>query len=559
MMKHLEESKVEESLVKKNSERKIVEKHSPTTPRLFLGKRTPDMPRRSKNSPRLLKASQQSLRSRKSESGILKNKESLSVDGTQRRAKSMEEISNNNACLSYNSGSDSDCCFDDFSLGKDVKVSADLRKRKPSIDNSCKNTDFNGNSCTDAEISRKSVKSKNSNPVLEIVDVGDSESSENNVPFAEPYVKSSGTTVKELIPLVKVTEPCTAQTLLEKSSEQQVKNPSPFEVSQDHENKLKNDGQDRSTKNEGRNRKSSGNMSHLERTGSKEKIGKGKQDKILKEDEGLKEADKKTEISKDQADKKLKKTEEEKKKKGLKVDKKLDGEKQEESVEKQSGVGQERKVEMNKSNDLKEKGTKSQDYKNEEKSQDVGRRGIRDDRTDVKDDQNVQLGSQNSQEEKTLKNAKDSSAETVDSEKSWKQTNDHKKSPFKELAKDKQKAQQDSENEIKSQKGKGTQDHEGLKVESQLDVMDNRSEKQDSEKDLSGTTDGSRVNPMDNTLGANQGSQGNLMDNTNQGQNSPEEISDTQPEGNTRTRFHGIRLEPLPNNVNKLTPPASNI
>ena len=562
MMKHLEESKTEESLVKKHSERKIVEKHSPTTPRLFLGKRTPDLPGRSKNSPRLLKASQQSLRSRKSESGILKNKESLNVDGSQRRAKSMEEIRNNNACLSYNSGSDSDCCFDDLSLGKDVKVSADLRKRKPSTDNSNKNTDFNGNSCTDAEISRKSVKSKNSNPVLEIVDV------ENNMAFSEPYVKSSGTTAKELIPLVKVTEPVgdTSDASV-KSSERQVKKPLPFEVNQDDENEQKNDEakkdvaqrKDRPTKNEGRNRTSSRNMSHLESTDSKEKIGKGKQDKVLKEDEGKKQADKKTEISKeiDQADKKLKKTIEEKKKKGLKVEKKLDSEEQEKRVEEQSDVRQETETEVNKSNDLEEK-IKCQDN-NKEKLQDVRQRGIRDDRADEKDNQNELLGSQNLQERKPLNNVKEFLAETTDRERSSKQTNDHKKPPFKELVKDKQSARQHSDTEIKSQKGMGTQEGKGLKVESQLDLMDNRSEQQDSEKDLLGTNEGSRVNPMDNTLGVNQGSQRNLMDSHNRGQNSPEEISNSQPEGNARIRFHGMRLEPLPDNVNKLTPPASNI
>ena len=196
---------------------------------------------------------------------------------------------------------------------------------------------------------------------------------------------------------------------------------------------------------------------------------------------------------------------------------------------------------------------------NKEKLQDVRQRGIRDDRADEKDNQNELLGSQNLQERKPLNNVKEFLAETTDRERSSKQTNDHKKPPFKELVKDKQSARQHSDTEIKSQKGMGTQERKGLKVESQLDLMDNRSEQQDSEKDLLGTNEGSRVNPMDNTLGVNQGSQRNLMDSHNRGQNSPEEISNSQPEGNARIRFHGMRLEPLPDNDNKLTPPASNI
>jgi hypothetical protein len=552
MMKHLEESKVEENA-------KPVKKHSPATPRLFLGKSTPDMPRRSKNSPRLSKASQQSLRSRKSESGILKNKGSLSVDGNQRRSKSMDEIRNNSGFLSYNSGSDSDCCFDDLSLGKDVKISPDLRQRKPSADNCCKNTDFNGNSCTDTEISRKSVKSKKSNPVLEIVDVGDSESSEHNGTFPEPYVKSSGLTAKELIPLVKVSEPFVGTSdPLVMTSEQEVKNSLPFEVNQDDKNELKNDGAKRDdVEKEERSSKDDERKVFSSNTASGEKLGKGKQDKtktevlkekngnsdeVPKENEGIKGPEKQTDESlndnkeMDLAGKRLKE-----KKGRLNIEKKekVDGEEKEKRIKGQSNIGEKTESEINRDrqDDVLKKKTENQDRYNKDKLPDEEVTEKRDEKQ--KDDRDIQLGH-------------------------LKQSHAQKKPLLKQPVKDNDRVQQDLKPEIRHQASKRTQKQEGLNVESQVNLMDDKSERKHSHKDLSGSNEGSLVNPMDNTdtLGVNQGSRRNLMDNNNQKEISSKEISDIsgiQDEGNTRTHFHGIRLDPLPENASKLTPPASNI
>ena len=551
MMKHLEESKVDENA-------KSVKKHSPATPRLFLGKSTPDMPRRSKNSPRLSKASQQSLRSRKSESGILKNKGSLSVDGNQRRSKSMDEIRNNNGFLSYNSGSDSDCCFDDLSLGKDVKISPDLRQRKP-VDNSCKNTDFNGNSCTDTEISRKSVKSKKSNPVLEIVDVGDSESSEHNGTFPEPYVKSPGLTAKELIPLVKVSEPFVGTSdPLVMTSEQEVKNSLPFEVNQDDKNELKNDGAKRDdVEKEERSSKDDERKVFSSNTASGEKLGKGKQDKtkteVLKEknensdkvpkkNEGIKRPEKQTDESLNdnkEMDQVGKRQKEKKGRLDIEKKEKVDGEEKEKCIKGQSNIGEKTGSEMNRDrqDDVLKKKTENQDRYNKDKLPDEEITEKRDEKQ--KDDRDIELGH-------------------------LKQSHDQKKPLLKQHVKDSERVQQDLKTEIRSQASKRTQKQEGLNVESQVNLMDDKSERKHSHKDLSGSNEGSLVNPMDNTdtLGVNQGSRRNLMDNNNQKEISSKEISNIsgiQDEGNTRTHFHGIRLDPLPENASKLTPPASNI
>ena len=581
-MKHLEESKLEESS-------NTIKKHSPATPRLFLGKRSPSSPRRSKNSPRFSKRSQQSLRSRKSDCGILKNKESLSVDGTQRRAKSMDEIRNNNACLSYNSASDSDCCFDEEqNFGKDVKISTELRQRKPSIDNenSYKNNEMNASSHVANECSKKS---KNPCPVLEIVDVGDGEAS-------EPFVKTSE-------PFVAPSEP------IVKSSEQLIGNASALEINLDNANELRNDGAKRRTiekKDESSEKKETNKLKQedvfkRQETDATEEVGQNNKDKIKTEIlqeknkeaekfqkeadnkvDGLQNAKKGMNRTDKMEDKRLKEKKRMKKKNGLNDEEKgrLDAKQQDESIEGESSkVGQKIKDEISKNkraDDVKER-TECEENKGKEKlKEDVGRRDIKDDTIDGKDDRNIQLEKRgkNLEEEERL-NVKENLNETKNKEQNSKQIQNQKRPAFEEFAKNRQEIEQDSKDEIKSHEGRETQGREetsGMNVESRVDSMDNRSKKQDSPKEHLGVNEGPAENLMDNSnqnedtskdrLGVNQESQENVMDNNNQTQNSQEGVSDisvTQQEGNTRTRFHGIRLEPLPDNVTKLTPPASNI
>ena len=206
MMKHLEESKFDET--------KSIKNHSPRTPRLFLGKRSPGTRRRSKNSPRLAKRSQQSLRSPKSESGILKKKKSLNVDRPQRRARSLGEIRNNNLRLSYNSGSDSDCVFDDTIVRK---VSGSLGQRKPSFDD-----DNFYEMLPTIKKQETSEKSKNPVPVLEVVDVGDSDSSEPLAKTSKLLVKPPTSFVCPSEPVVNTSKP------FEKTSNAPVKSSEPF-------------------------------------------------------------------------------------------------------------------------------------------------------------------------------------------------------------------------------------------------------------------------------------------------------------------------------------------
>ena len=498
MMKHLEESKLEEANTIKN--------HSPRTPRLFLGKRTPDTPRKSRNSPRLSKGS---LRSRKNESGILKKKGSLSVDGAQRRTKSLDEIRNNNLQLSYNSGSDSDCCFEDTNREKVSKVSSDLRQRKPSVDNE--------NYYVEMPIIKKdqmSEKSKNPDQVLEIVEVGDSECSEPLVKTSEPLVKSSELFVESSEPIV---------------------NPSKAVV------------------------KDSGALVKQEKN--------EKTDKVPKEDIGMKKKDNKADRLQNEK-KEINETDRTRRKENKRMKKKdrlkyeekerFDTKPSEQSIEGQSNkVQREVKDEISKDSKikqtdvLKERAEAQEENSKETSQEDVGKREFGDDIIDGKDGQNIplrKLGG-NLQEARRL-NVKDNLNETTNFEQNLKQRHDQERPMFEELAKNRQNIEQDSKTEIKSHEGRGSQEHKET-----FGLMDNKGGKQDPHKELLGLNEGLNL-----TKNNENESQANLMENNNQRQNSQEEvskISDSQQEGNTRTRFHGIRLEPLPDNVTKLTP-ASN-
>ena len=512
MMKHLEESKLEEANTIKN--------HSPRTPRLFLGKRTPDTPRRSRNSPRLSKGS---LRSRINESGILKKKGSLSVDGAQRRTKSLDEIRNNNLHLSYNSGSDSDCCFEDLNREKVSKVSSDLRQRKPSVDNE--------NYHVEMPIIKKdqmSEKSKNPDQVLEIVEVGDSECSEPLVKTSEPLVKSSELFVESSEPIV---------------------NPSKAVM-----------------KDSGALVKDSGVL--VKDSGALVKQEKNeKTDKVPKEDIGMKKKDNKADRLQNEK-KEMNETDRTRRKENKRMKKKdrlkyeekerFDTQPSEQSIEGQSNkVEREVKDEISKDRKikqtdvLKERAEAQEENSKETSQDDVGKREFGDDIIHGKDGQNIPLRKRggNLQEARRL-NAKDNLNETTNFEQNLKQRHDQERPAFEELAKNRQNIEQDSKTEIKSHEGRGSQEHKET-----FGLMDNKGGKQDPHKELLGLNEG--LNLTNNNQNE---SQVNLTENNNQRQNSQEEvskISDSQQEGNTRTRFHGIRLEPLPDNVTKLTP-ASN-
>jgi hypothetical protein len=391
------------------------------------------------------------------------------------------------------------------------------------------------------------------------------------------------------------------------SSEQLIGNASALEINLDNANELRNDGakrrtvenKDESSKKKETNKLKQEDVFKRQETDATEEVGQNDHDKIKTEIshekneeaerfqkeadnkvDGLQNAKKGMNRTDKMEDKRLKEKKRIKKKNGLNDEEKgrLDVKQQDESIEGESSkVGQKIKDEISKNkqtDDVKER-TECEENKDKEKlKEDVGRRDVKDDTIDGKDDRNIQLEKRGKNLEEERFNVKENLNETKNKEQNLNQIQNQKRPAFEEFAKNKQDIEQDSKDEIKSHEGRETQGHgetSGLDVESQVDSMDSRSEKLDSHKEHLGVNEGPVENPMDNSnqnesthndkVGVNRGSQENLMDN-NQRQNSQEGVSDisgTRQEGNTRTRFHGIRLEPLPDNVTKLTPPASNI
>ena len=539
MMKHLEESKFEETKSIK----------SPRTPRLFLGKRSPDTRRRSKNSPRFSKRSQQSL---KSESVILKNKGSLRIDVPSRRARSLDEIRNNN--LSQSSGSD---CFDDVVLGK---VPGSLRQRKPSLDND--------NFYEMPMIKKQETfeKSRNPIPVLEVVDVGDSDTSDQFANTSELFVKPSTFFVCPSEPVVQTSEP------VAKISNPFLKSSEPFVPGT---KSGMNDEQ--STKSVVKNGESeSGNRikqskEDMVKTDILEEKNEKATEEVQKEDGAVRNRDntlpmenkKKNENNQMKCEEKERLNTEQIKEKNAKLEQK------EKEVERKM-------KEMDKLNEGKESKEKA---KNENMKDDLKKRKNEGDVRKSKDEP-FETDEKNAEEKENL-NVEDNLNSTMNKEENSRQTRGQ--AAFVQPQRNDEQIERDTNIASKCHEGTAPRGHEetlGSNKGSQAKLMDNNNQTKhfnkghfgvdkdpevnltDSEtntlhKEHMGTSDERKANLMD-SLSQKEGSQVNLVDNSDQKEDLHDVgVDDGTKQGlNKRTQFHGNRLEPLP--VTKLPPPGSN-
>ena len=556
MMKHLEESKVQEASTIKN--------HSPRTARLFPGKKTPETPRTSRNLPRFLKGSQQSLRSQKSESEILKKKRSISVDGA-RRVKSLDEIRSrkNNLRLSYNSGSDSDCFLDD--IGNE-KGTSGLRQRKPSLEN---DNFFEMRKIKNDKITERS--NKNLSPVMKILDVADTEaattlgntseltaaSSESCAKSSEP--KDSGASVRISEPIKVTSDPLAKSSVsLVKSSESNNVS-SAFDISLDDGNECRNNTGKKgvAAENEEIHRLKQGSGLNSVKSGNGKEIKKRSEDKM--KEGGLQEEDNK---NRDKfMDKKKVLKEEDNKMGGLPKKNKEMTDKNEKVNKEKEGLGMKKEKEDRTREDAEneiEKGEKSGqiDYLKETNSSQKDNQNNKEQNMNEKNKQkdcqkkDFNPGA-NSKQNEGISDVEDSLDKTNNTEQNLTQKGGR---PQKQKL-SKGEVEQDSRNEFQK-------DKTSLRCEEgpDVNVVDNIGKKQDSQGDHFGTNEGSHRNLMDNkgqrgtthkkTEKLDHESGGNLVDNA-------PDISDAKQQGNTRT--HRLKLDPLPDNANKLTPSASNV
>lgn len=533
MMKHLEESKVEEA--------KPIKSRSPKTPRLFLGNRTPDTPRRSRNSVRLGKGSQQSLRSRRSECGILKNKTgSLRVDGTQRRTKSLDGIGNDNVRVSYNSGSDSDCCF----KNNDRNVLDNLRQSKPPLDK--------GNCLEIPAIKKDSISemSNSRNPVLEIAVTNNNDVSEppadtfkSFVEDSNPVVKDTGSHVKDVETFVKDTNPVVKdpETFVNDSK------PVPKDLTQ-----LINEP------NSEENCKQLGKQNDLQ-----DQCVASKEDKTLKFD------DDRTESSQNE-NKEISKTDQIGKPKkcngqdlnGCKVKDSFDTKPSgQNTVGEQHNVGQKPNDICNKDvGNIKEK-TGSQDTNNDSvgKTKQVAGRELE----TSPHHRNMRLA-------QSAENSPEGRVNLVN--------NDRSNGGVEQDFKNQKKTVENTKRAPKAEAKLPSKVHKealGLSGDSQLNLVDSAS-KIEGKSQSSVANTGDKQDLQKETIGTNHGSEMNLMDNNNQKDNAHKEplvlskesqdnkigrnnqIQRPKEDANTIKRFHGVRLlDPLSSGVTKLKPTSN--
>lgn len=554
------------------------------------------------------RGSQLSFRSGKSETGILKNKGSPYSGSGQRRAKSMDEIKNNNALI-FNSGSESDGYIDDPTLKKNLGVTADLRQRKPSLNHDHSHEEVK------IEKGTTSANSESSKPVLEIIELDDRMTS-------VPFVKSSERFTESLEKLSKSSESLVnhstsfiepfARSLesLSKPSEPAVKCPEsvvtgsiPFAVNLEDENKLENDGTkdrkmakkdlvqrdaDSTVENnkEIRSEAGDGEMEN-EKMRKNQSMGKsGDREEFLKENKGVKKTD---------VEKKLLKED-----KGIKQANKVEGnllQENNEGIKKIDNVKEKllKESEEMKGKDEIQNGKKMHDVQPKENTVEqmkVVEEGMKnkvgEDR--LRDSLEERLGNSKNIE---TNESRDVSHEQKDDVVSKNEPNDDEIKRFRKVEENIQERGHIEKEDILN---KRTNTEQNLRQEIREDTLaldldqkrrqsvrqslktnapqEEREER--GEEEPSGLNEGAEANSMgkqEKVQGANKelllldvvselkdddrrqrkkiscGSQGNVIDKN-------KEKTDSREEGNTRKRFHGIRLEPL-SEVTKLTPPGS--